>query len=348
MALSGLPLNRVSGSAFEAQKAAFLKRGTLKNLSPLTIAQRGRELDLFIAFAKSQGVYEAGGVDTALVERYKAHMASKVARSGERLKVNTARARLFVVQLWFAYMKKKGLLAFDPAVKVAPPRRAKALPRGILRPDEVEKIMALPNLKTPIGYRDRTIMEVLYASGVRAAELSGMRLGDIDLKKKVAKVLGKGDKQRFVPLTTPCCRFLERYIAEVRPAIIEDYRPAGHNWMKFAGTAGDLLFVSIYGGPLKPGWLGVLMRRYLFLAGVNRPISPVHGFRHTVATHLLGDGMDIRYVQAMLGHSTIDTTHIYTHVERESLGKMVRRYHPLAMNSRPVRPFKEESDADAH
>lgn len=344
MGTNGYPPNKVSMSAFEAQKAAYLNHAKLKNLSPLTIRQIDQGLTFFIAFARAQGAHEAGQVDGAMVERYKTHMAGLIARSGEILKVNTARGRLFMVQQWFAFMKKKGLVPFNPAAEVAPPRRARNLPKGVLRPDEVQKVMSLPNLKTPIGYRDRTIMELLYASGARAAELSGIRIGDLDLKKKVVKVLGKGDKQRFVPLTTPCCRFLERYLAEIRPRLMEEVRPAGHNWLKAAGTAGDLLFVSVYGGPLKPSWVSVLMKRYLFLAGVNRPMSPVHCFRHSVATHLLGDGMDVRYVQVMLGHNSIDTTRIYTHVERESMGKMMKLYHPLEVNRRPVQPFKEEKD----
>lgn len=346
MAPNGYPPNKVSKSAFEAQKAAYLQHARLKNLSPLTIRQIDQGLGLFVAFARAMGAQEAGQVDGAMVERYKAHMAVLIARSGEVLRVNTARGRLFMVQQWFAFMKKKGLVHFNPAAEVAPPRRAKNLPKGILRPDEVEKVMSLPNLKTPIGYRDRTIMELLYASGARAAELSGIKVGDLDLKKKVVKVLGKGDKQRFVPLTTPCCRFLERYLADIRPRLMEEARPAGHSWLKYAGTAGDLLFVSVYGGPLRPSWVSVLMKRYLFLAGVHRPISPVHCFRHTVATHLLGDGMDVRYVQVMLGHNSIDTTRIYTHVERDLMGKMVKTYHPLEVDRRAVRPFKEEGNAD--
>lgn len=120
-------------------------------------------------------------------------------------------------------------------------------------------------------------MELLYASGARAAELCGIRLGDIDLSRKVVKVLGKGGKQRLVPLTTTSCRFLERY---------------------------------------------------LFLAGVTRPVSPVHGFRHTVATHLLGDGMDVRYVQAMLGHEKMTTTQVYAKGTLSGLRKHYNKHHP--------------------
>lgn len=335
-------------TGYEASKTAYLQSARLRSFSPLTIGQMEQSIRFFTDYARSQGVMEPGQVDSALIERYKAHMMSARARSGNALQVNTVRGRLFMLGRWFAFMKKKGLLPFDPASEVAPPRRAKTLPRGVLRHDEVEKLLSLPNLKTDIGYRDRTMMELLYASGIRAGELSGIIVGDTDLKKKVVKVLGKGNKQRFAPLTTTCCRFIERYVAEVRPRLIENCRPAGRSWLQAANTAGDLLFVSVYGGPLRREWLGQLMKRYLFMAGITRPISPVHGFRHSVATHLLGSGMDVRYVQAILGHNSIDSTQIYTHVERESLGRMIKAYHPLAVDRRPVLPFKEEKGHDRH
>lgn len=332
-------------NGFEAAKTAYLQSARLRNLSPLTLNQMEQGIRFFVDFARAQGVMDPGQVDAAFIERYKARMMNQRARSGEALKVNTVRGRIFIIGGWFAFLKKKGLVAFDPVPEVALPREVRNLPRGVLRLDEVEKLMSLPNLKTDIGYRDRTMMELLYASGVRASELSGILVGDVDLKKKVVKVLGKGNKQRFAPLTTTCCRFIERYAAEIRPRIIENCRPAGRAWLQAANTAGDRLFVSVYGGPLRREWLGQLMKRYLFMAGITRPISPVHGFRHSVATHLLGSGMDVRYVQAMLGHNSIDTTRIYTHVERESLGRFVKAYHPLAVDSRPVKPFKEERHA---
>jgi len=334
--------DNVSSPAFEAQEAAYLQSAKLRNLLPLTIRQLDLAMRLFVAFARCQGITEAGRVDGALVERYKTHLMNCRTRKGTPLRVNTVRERLFMVQGWFDFMKKKGLLAYNPAAEVAPPRLAKQLPRGVLRPDEVEKVMSLPDLKSAVGYRDRTMMELLYASGARAAELCGIRLGDIDLSRKVVKVLGKGGKQRLVPQTTTSCRFLERYISDIRPELVEGMRFSGHNWLKQAGTAGDHLFVSIYGGLVKPGWLSAIMKRYLFLAGVTRPVSPVHGFRHTVATHLLGDGMDVRYVQAMLGHNSIDTTQIYAHVERDTMRRMIQAYHPLETDRRAVKSFVEE------
>lgn len=342
MGPNSYPPNKVSSPFFEAQKAAYLQHARLKNYSPLTIRQLDLGLRVFIAFALSQGAADAGQTDGAIIERYKSHLMAHLTRKGTVLGVNTVRERLFCVQGWFRFMKKKGLLAFDVAAEVAPPRRVRGFPKGVLRPDEVETVMSLPNLKSLVGYRDRAMMELLYASGSRAAELCGIRLGDLDQKRRVVKVLGKGGKTRLVPLTTTCCRFLERYIADIRPQLMEGCRPAGNNWLKFANTAEDRLFVSVYGGPIKPGWLSQMMKRYLFLAGIKRPMSPVHGFRHSVATHLLGDGMDVRYVQAMLGHNCIDTTRIYTHVERDTMRKMVKAYHPLETDRKAFKPFVED------
>lgn len=340
--------NEVSSPAFAAQRAAFLQNARLRNLSDLSVRQMEQALRIFIAFAVTQGARDATQVDGPLFERYKASLMSRPTLRGSLLAVGTVRDRLFIVQRWFRFLRKRGLIAFDPVAEVVPPRPAKLLPRGVLRPDELEKLMALPNLKSLIGYRDRTMMELLYASGVRASELAGIRLGDVNPEAKTVRILmGKGGKQRLVPLTTACCRFLERYTGVVRPELAQGIRPLGNNWLKMAGTGGDLLFLSSYGGPLRAGWLGQLMKRYLLLAGVTRPISPVHGFRHSVATHLLGNGMDVRYVQAILGHNCVDTTRIYTHVERESMRKVLRAHHPLETRRRPVRPFVEEkSHAD--
>lgn len=338
-----LPPNEVSSAAFEAQKAAYLQNAKLRNLGDLTIRQLDQGLRIFLAYATAQGAREAGQVDGPLFERYKAYLMGFRTRRGEPLSVGTVRDRLFIVQRWFLFLRKRGLIAYDPLAEVAVPRRAKRLPRGILRPDEIERLMAIPNLKSLVGYRDRTMMELLYASGARAAEASAIKLGDVNLEAKTIRVLGKGGKQRLVPLTSQCCRFLERYMAEIRPELVLGIRPTGNNWLTKAGTAGDRLFVSAYGGPMGANWLSLVMRRYLLLAGITRPMSPVHCFRHTVATHLLGNGMDVRYVQAILGHGSIDTTRIYAHVERESMRKMLRAHHPLETSRKPVRPFVEEA-----
>jgi integrase/recombinase XerD len=184
-----------------------------------------------------------------------------------------------------------------------------------------------------LGYRDRTILEILYSTGIRAGELTRLKISDVDLEKKLLRVThGKGNKDRFVPLNTPTCKFLTRYLKKIRAALIKKPRQSGNNWEKRAKTGEGILFLTVYNGALTQGGLTVIMKKYLKKAGITKKIQPCHGFRHSVATHLLEDGMDIRYVQAFLGHETIQTTQIYTHVEKQKLREMLKKYHPRERN----------------
>ncbi len=326
----------------EALKAAFLKHLLLRNLAALSLRQVDQYLRIFLGYVKGRGITDLRQIDAELFEKYKAYLSTEyLTRKGVPLHQNTIIARLGWVQKWFAWLRKKGALFFDPIAGVKPPRTLKRLPKGVMRPEEIRKVMEGVDLRNPIGYRDRTIMEVLYATGARASELLSLRVPDIDFTKKVIRIRnGKGGKDRFAPLSTPCCRFLRRYLDEVRPELIQGMRPAGNNWLKKAGTGEDFVFVSAYGGPFTRNWLADIMKRYLLKAGITRPMQPVHGFRHSVATHLIEDGMDIRYVQVLLGHDAITSTQIYTHVERATLHRMLKDFHPLELADKTVLPFK--------
>ena len=330
-------------------KVAYLKHLLLRNLRPLSIRQVEQSLRVFIGYVRAYGVTDAQQVDAALFEKYKAHLSTVyLTRKGKPLQQDTVRARLQTVQCWFAWLRKRGVLFFDPIAGVKVPRAVKRLPRGVLRPEEVRRVMEQPDLRAPLGYRDRAIMEVLYSTGARAAELVGLRLPDVDLAGKVVRIRdGKGGKSRLAPLSTPCCRFLRRYIDAVRPELAQGMRPSGNNWLKKAGTGADFLFLSIYGGPFTRTWLAELMKGYLAKAGIIRPVQPVHGFRHSVATHLIEDGMDVRYVQILLGHESILSTQVYTHVERATLHRLLREHHPLELGDKTVLPFTPEA-REAH
>ena len=325
----------------EGLKAAWLQHLMLRNLSPLSIRQMDQGVRLFVGYLNGRGITDAGKVDAELFENYKAQISTEyMTRKGAPLHQNTVQARLCIVQRWFAWLKKKGVLFFNPIMDVKVPRTLKHLPKGVMRPDEIRKVMEQPDLRSPIGYRDRTMMEVLYSTGARAAELVGLKVPDVDLKKKIIRIRnGKGGTDRFAPLSTPCCRFLERYLTVVRPELMEGMRPAGNNWLKKSGTGGDLVFLSAYGGGFSSSWLGEVMKRYIARAGVLRPTSPVHGFRHSVATHLIEDGMDVRYVQVLLGHSAITSTQIYTHVERKTLHEQLKAHHPRELAGETPLPF---------
>jgi len=333
----------------EVLKAAFLKHLLLRNLTPLSLRQVDQYLRVFLGYVKGRGITDARQVDAELFERYKAYLSTEyVTRKGAALHQNTVKSRLDWIQNWFRWLRKKGALFFDPIAGVKTPRVLKRLPKGVMRPEEIQKVMEGPDLRNPIGYRDRTMMEVLYSTGARAAELLSLRVPDLDFSKKVLRIRnGKGGKDRFAPLSTPCCRFLRRYLDEIRPELMAGMRPAGNNWLKKAGTGEDLVFVSVYGGPFTKNWLADIMKRYLLKAGVTRPMQPVHGFRHSVATHLIADGMDIRYVQVLLGHDAISSTQIYTHVERATLHRMLKEHHPSEQRGETVQPFRP-SQKEAH
>ena len=331
--------------SMENMKTAFLGHLTLRNLSALTVRQTNSVLGIFLGWLNTKGIKDIYQVDQNLFEEYKAWLSGYTTRQGELLAATTIRERLFIVQRWFAWLKKKGVLAYNPIADVRPPRCKRHLPHGVMRPDEIYKVMEQPNLRSVIGYRDRAIMEVLYATGVRAAELTALKIPDVDLQTKMARVRnGKGNKDRFVPLSTPCCRFLERYLEVIRPKLLECMRPSGNNWLEKCNTGEDFLFLSLYGGRLSSVWLGAIMRDYIRKAGITKVVSPVHSFRHSVATHLLEGGMDVRYVQALLGHNDINSTQIYTHVERATLQRMLKKFHPRELAREQPQAFIGEEE----
>ena len=344
---AGLPgLRRGTGTAggqgFEAYKVAYLQHLTLRNLSPLTIGQNEQAIRFFVNYLSANGILSVHRVSRETLEQYKAHLRAYKGRRGQLLRLGTIRSRLQIIQLWFHYLKRKGLIQGEPIADVKLPYAERTLPRGVMNFEEIKKIMAQPDLRTAIGYRDRTIMEVLYSTGVRAAELVGLRVQDIDLKKQVALVKhGKGGKQRFTILSTPSVRFLSRYLEAVRPELFRGVRLSGNNWLKKFQTGGELLFLSAYGGPISKGWLTITMKQYIRQAGITKSVSPVHSFRHSVATALMESGMDVRYVQSFLGHNSINSTQIYTHVERKSLQKDLKKAHPRELPLSTFQPFVE-------
>ena len=215
----------------------------------------------------------------------------------------------------YRFAVREGRIETDPMENLKAPRAFKALPR-YLSARQIEELLEAPDTATPLGIRDRAILEVLYASGLRVSELIGLRPLDVDLRVGVLKCLGKGGKERLVPVGSVAAGWVERYLAEVRPGLVRG-RPA------------PVLFLNQRGGRLSRMGLWGIVRRHAVAAGVARVLTP-HVLRHSFATHLLERGADLRALQAMLGHADISTTQIYTHVSRERLRKVYDRYHPRA------------------
>ena len=222
---------------------------------------------------------------------------------------------LVAVRGFFAFLLAEGRRDVDPAARIEAPRPWKVLPR-VLDGNDVERLLAAPDADDPRGRRDRAMLEVLYATGLRVSELVGLRLGDLHLDAGYLRCVGKGSKERVVPLGAAANASLQSYLADGRPALLDPRRS-------------EFLFVSRSGRPLTRQGFWKLLRAHGARAGIGIPFSP-HTLRHSFATHLLEHGADLRSVQVLLGHANISTTEIYTHVNRERLRRLYESFHPRA------------------
>jgi integrase/recombinase XerD len=234
---------------------------------------------------------------------------------GDRLSARSAARCVHAVRGFYRFAVREGRIGVDPMENLRAPKAFTALPR-YLTSAQVEALLAAPDVETRLGLRDRAILEVLYATGLRVSELIGLRRGDVDLGVGLLRCLGKGRKERLVPMGKVARSWVERYLAEARAEL------AGPQ-------AGDTLFLSQRGRRLSRMGLWGLVRKHAVRACVQNTLTP-HVLRHSFATHLLERGADLRALQAMLGHADISTTQIYTHVTRERLRKIYDRFHPRA------------------
>ena len=220
---------------------------------------------------------------------------------------------LSAIRQFHRFLVREGLAAEDPTAHLESPRPWRRLP-GVLSGEEVERLLTPRPLTTPQAVRDRAMLEVLYASGLRVSELVGLRLSDLDLHVGVVHVLGKGNKERLVPLGDAAMESLRTYLAQGRPRLEK-------------GRASPHLFLGRHGHGLTRQMFWILLGRYVRAAGITKRVTP-HTLRHSFATHLLERGADLRIVQLMLGHADIGTTQIYTHVSRARLKAIHAKYHP--------------------
>ena len=227
--------------------------------------------------------------------------------------VRTVARRLSALRRFYRDQVRQGVLEHDPSARLESPRLARRLP-GVLSEAQVEELLAAPDLSTALGLRDRAMLELLYASGLRVSELVGLTLTRINLTQGTVRVTGKGAKERLVPFGEEASDWLERYLAEGRPAIL-------------AGRASDALFPSRRATAISRQAFWQAIKRYAIRTGIQREISP-HTLRHAFATHLLNHGADLRVLQLLLGHSDLSTTQIYTHVARERLKQLHAEHHP--------------------
>jgi integrase/recombinase XerD len=216
---------------------------------------------------------------------------------------------------FYRHLRREGLRESDPTATLSAPRRSRKLPQVLTR-GEVEKLLSQPSGTDPHALRDRALLELMYASGLRASEAIGLEIGDVDLEERMLRARGKGSKERIVPIGQAALRALNTYLERGRPKLVKN-RPETH------------LFVNFRGGQLTRQGLYKIVRRHATSAGLADRMSP-HTLRHTFATHLLAGGCDLRSVQEMLGHADVSTTQLYTHLSSDRLKDVYFKAHPRA------------------
>ena len=275
-------------------------------LAPLTLAAYRRDLSLYANWLQAT---QAKALDATLESDLLAFMAERHAAT----RATTANRRLTVFKRYFRWALREHLVGADPTLRLQAARQPLRVPKT-LSEAQVEALLAAPDVATPLGLRDRTMIELMYASGLRVSELVQARTVHLGLDEGVLRVMGKGSRERLVPFGAEAHEWLRRYLAEARAVIL-------------AGQGSDALFVTRQGSGMSRQMFWRLIKRYALAADIRAPLSP-HTLRHAFATHLLNHGADLRVVQLLLGNADIGTTTIYTHVARERLRVLHAQHHP--------------------
>jgi integrase/recombinase XerD len=298
--LHSLPLGR---AAMEFLDYLTVEAG----LSHNTILAYGRDLKEFLAFCRKEQVARIEGLTPSLVQKYLCHLAH--GSKGE----NSARRALVTIRMFLRYAKLMGLIEDDGAAILETPKIWQRLPT-VCNKRQVLSLLEAPRPEEPFYLRDRAMLELLYATGVRASELAGLKTTDLNFDVGYLRCLGKGSKERIIPVGRTAVEATVAYLKDLRPRLV---RPG----------SGAFLLLSRTGRPLTRIEIWRLVKRYAARAGMTRNLT-VHTLRHCFATHLLSGGADLRSVQEMLGHVDIGTTQIYTHVDHERLRSIHKKYHP--------------------
>lgn len=309
----------------------YLEWMQVQNYSELSVRMRRWSIGLFVEWCAERDVTKPEQVDRVLVERYKRHLHYYRKADGKPLNIASQHSRLLHVRSFLGWLVDQEVLASSPAERIEPPKLERKLPRHILTADEAEAILAVPDVKSARGIRDRAILEVLYSTGIRRRELVGLCLWDIDHERETLMVRrGKGYRDRMVPIGERALAWIAKYLEEARPALA-------------AEPDDGALFLGRDGRPFTPDGLGNLVGTYVRAAGIEKTGS-CHLFRHTVATLMLENGADVRFIQQMLGHENLTSTQLYTHVSIGQLQRVHSATHPAGRKEREA--TMPESDAN--
>lgn len=296
---------------------AFIESLRVRHYSTSTVWTHERALLYFLQWCDERSLGSANEITRPVLESYQRSLFYYRKKNDQPLSYASQFERLCSVKLFFRWLTKSNLILHNPASEIEFPRVERRLPKHILSVDEVDRVISQPDVSTPIGVRDRAILELLYSTGMRRMELITLKLPELDLERGTVVIRqGKGKKDRMVPVGERAIAWCNRYINDVRPSLA-------------ASPDAGVVFLSHLGAGFTPDFLSRLVKSYVERAGINKSGS-CHLFRHAMATQMLDNGADIRFIQTMLGHASLDTTQIYTHVAIRKLKEIHAATHPSA------------------
>ena len=295
--------------------AVYLEAMLVGGMSEHTVRMREHHLVWFIGWCDERGLDDPTAVTKPMLERYQRHLYYYRKQDGAPLSHSSQSGRLTSVKMFFKWLTQQNYLLMNPASELVLPKGGRRLPQAILTNTEIARILTQPDLDLPNGLRDRAILEALYSTGMRRNELVWLKLQDIQWSTGAVWIRqGKGDRDRLVPIGDRAMAWIQRYLSDVRP-----------NYVMWPDDG--IVFLTDYGQPLVRNRIGSMVKRYMRKAGVDKP-GACHVFRHTMATHMLENGADVRFIQAMLGHANLSTTQVYTHVSISKLKEIHSATHP--------------------
>jgi len=297
-------------------KDQYLEWLTASGFSVFTIKGAHSCLSWFFRHVEAKGIDRLADITPEVLEAYS--LSLRELKNGQPASVRNINYRLIALKGFFRWLLQRGLILFNPAEELEVPKLPQDLPHLILTQREVRRLLDAPNLRSPVGYRDKAVLELFYATGIRTLELLTLKVMDIDVPARVVRLRqGKNRKDRAIPVPAVAMGYVREYIEKIRPSFVK------HQRVKDDGT----LFLNYTGGKMTKDRLTEFFRRNVKLAGLNKHVTAMT-LRHSIASHLLENGMDVRYIQELLGHEKLSTTQVYTKVTLTGLRKHFNKHHP--------------------
>ncbi len=308
-----------NASKMEKMIRRYLEWISARGYSAMTVKGRRYDLGYFKQWCEDRGITDPQEVTRPVLERYQGylHYSQNKTKKNQKLSTRTQQLRLTTLQGFFKWLSKYNHISVNPASELVLPKLGKRLPHAVLTIREIEKVLNVIELESPLGIRDRAILETLYSTGIRRMELCNLKNLDLNLEEGFVMVReGKNNKDRVVPIGERAIAWLDKYLWESRPLLAPD-------------PDYGMVFLTKDGKPIKPKHLTWITNKYVKMSGLGKTGS-CHIFRHTMATLMLDGGADIRYIQEMLGHARLETTQVYTSVSKKKLKEVHKKTHPGA------------------